>query len=125
MSSTPLHRVFVYGTLRTGEPNHHLLDGLQSTDRILTEPSFELVDLGAYPAMVDGGDTAVVGEVYRVDADLLATLDRLEGHPHFYERRPIPLADGSESLAYLLPRTDAAGYPRIPGGDWLIGSREK
>ena len=112
-------RVFVYGTLRSGEPNHYLLDDRALVGSVCTEPAFELVSLGAFPAMVAGGTTAVVGEVYEVDAVTLAALDRLEGHPSFYERRPIVLDDGDEVLAYLLSPEQAQGRPRIPTGDWL------
>ena len=112
-------RVFVYGTLRSGEPNHYLLDHHDLVRRGRTEPAFELVSLGAFPALVHGGRTAVTGEVYEVDAVTLAALDRLEGHPSFYERRPIVLDDGDEVLAYLLSPEQAHGRPRIPTGDWL------
>lgn len=84
-----------------------------------TEPAFELVSLGAFPALVHGGQTAVAGEVYEVEAVTLAALDRLEGHPRFYECRPIVLDDGDEVLAYLLSPEQARGRPRIPSGDRL------
>lgn len=112
-------RVFVYGTLRRGEPNHHLLDARMLLRAGRTEPRFTHVSLGALPAMIDGGETAVVAEVYDVDAVALAALDRLEGHARFYRRRPIRLADGDEVLAYLLSPEQVRGRPSIPSGDWL------
>jgi gamma-glutamylcyclotransferase (GGCT)/AIG2-like uncharacterized protein YtfP len=94
-------RVFVYGTLRAGEPNHYLLHHHDLVARARTEAAFELVSLGAFPAMIAGGATAVVGEVYEIDLHIawqcataalrrvacwqrsvgypLAALDRLEG----------------------------------------------
>ena len=86
-------RVFVYGTLRAGEPNHYLLDHHDLVARARTEAAFELVSLGAFPAMIAGGATAVVGEVYEIDPVTLAALDRLEGHPRFYQRTAIRLED--------------------------------
>ena len=118
-------RVFVYGTLRLGEPNHYLLDDRALVGSVCTEPAFELVSLGAFPAMVAGGTTAVVGEVYEVDLVTLAALDRLEGHPRFYQRRPIRLADGDEVLAYLLSPEQAHGQTRIPSGDWTNANRHR
>jgi gamma-glutamylcyclotransferase (GGCT)/AIG2-like uncharacterized protein YtfP len=118
-------RVFVYGTLRAGEPNHYLLDHHALVRRARTEPAFELVSLGAFPAMVAGGATAVVGEVYDVDAVTLAALDRLEGHPRFYERRTVRLQDGDEVAAYVLPIEQAHGRPRIPSGDWMESNPRK
>jgi gamma-glutamylcyclotransferase (GGCT)/AIG2-like uncharacterized protein YtfP len=117
--ATSRTRVFVYGTLRAGEPNHHFLAGQLFARHARTVPAFDLVDLGAFPAMVARGLTSVVGEVYDVDDDALAGLDRLEGHPHFYRRQTIRLDDGDKAVAYLLPTKQAHGRPRIPSGDWM------
>lgn len=110
--------MFVYGTLLAGEPNHALLSRARHAGAARTRPEFELVDLGAFPAMVAGGATAVVGEVYEVDAGTLAALDRLEGHPEFYRREPVDLEGGERALTYLLDAAQAAGAPRIASGDW-------
>lgn len=111
-------KVFVYGTLRAGEANHDLLHGHEHLGTTMTESAFELVDLGAYPAMVPGGGTAVVGELYAVDVATLTALDYLEGHPEFYRRVPIRLATGDVAHAYLLPASEVRGKPRISSGDW-------
>ena len=115
--------VFVYGTLRVGESNHHLLcDAHGVAYRVATTrtaPRYTLLDLGRYPALVEGGSTAVVGELYRVAPAALAALDLLEGHPDLYERRPVWLADGASAEAYLLPGGRAAGGIPLPGGDWV------
>jgi gamma-glutamylcyclotransferase (GGCT)/AIG2-like uncharacterized protein YtfP len=118
-------RVFVYGTLRAGEPNHYLLDDHALLGRVRTEPAFELVSLGAFPAMIEGGATSVVGEVYEVDPFTLAALDRLEGHPRFYQRRTIRLEDGNEVFTYLLSPEQARGQTRIPSGDWTDAKQQK
>ena len=118
-------RVFVYGTLRAGEPNHYLLDLRVPVTRARTEAAFELVSLGAFPAMIAGGTTAVVGEVYEIDPVTLAALDRLEGHPRFYQRTAIRLEDGDEVLAYLLSPEQARGRTRIPSGDWTDTDRKE
>ena len=118
-------RVFVYGTLRAGEPNHYLLDNHDLVTRARTEAAFELVSLGAFPAMIAGGTTAVVGEVYEIDPVTLAALDRLEGHPRFYQRTAIRLEGGDELLAYLLSPEQARGRTRIPSGDWTDADRHK
>ena len=116
-------RVFVYGTLRRGERNHYLLETSHFSRVGRTEPRFTLVSFGPFPAMVEGGTCAVVGEVYEVDDETLKALDRLEGHPIFYQRMPVLLDDGDEVVAYLL-RGSTGGKPVIPSGDWLDASRE-
>ena len=45
-------------------------------------------------------------------------LDRLEGHPRFYQRTPIVLADGTMVQAYLLTPEKVARRPVIESGDW-------
>lgn len=123
--SGPFIRVFVYGTLRGGESNHHLLGQSAPVAFTRTEAAYELVSLGAYPAMLAGGTTAVVGEVYEVDPFTLARLDELEEHPHFYQRQTIRLENGEEVMAYLLPPEQARGRTPISSGDWLDPRYEK
>lgn len=110
--------VFVYGTLRAGECNHRLLQGARLIASARTEPFFRMYSLGGFPGIVPGGETQIVGEVYAVDGAMLARLDRLEGHPDFYTRTPIPLDDGAQAHAYLLRATQVRGKPLIPSGDW-------
>ena len=118
-------RVFVYGTLLSGEPNSGLLDPDDFVGESLTEPSFKLVSLGAFPALVVGGSTAVQGELYEVGPWTLKALDRLEGHPHFYCRRTFRLAGGSSALAYLLDAKRTKGRPVITSGDWRSFIKER
>ncbi len=119
---TATTRVFVYGTLRTGESNHDLLATAAPAGLARTAPAFDLVSLGPFPGMVAGGRTAVTGELYDVDSATLAALDRLEGHPRLpirmTGRLPIRLEGGALVEAYLLPKHRADRRPRIPSGDW-------
>jgi gamma-glutamylaminecyclotransferase len=101
-----------------GEARHSLLARSKFLGAAATEAAFELVDLGAYPALVHGGRTAVRGELYAVGSGDLAQLDRVEGVPDYYRRETITLADRTEAQSYLLAREDVVGRPRIPGGDW-------
>lgn len=112
-------RVFVYGTLRTGERNHDFLAGAARVAADRTPARYTLVDLGAYPAAVVGGATAIVGEVFEVDAATLARLDRLEGHPHLYQRMPVRLTSRRIAVMYVMAAAQAEGGPAIAGGDWL------
>lgn len=111
------HRVFVYGTLLAGEPNHYVLAGAAFLGPARTAPGFELFDLGPFPALVPGGATAVDGELYEVDDAGLARLDRLEGYPDLYDRYHIPLAAGM-AIAYLMRPDQVAGQPRVVSGRW-------
>lgn len=115
--------VFVYGTLLRGERNHALLATASFAGDSSTLPAFDLVDLGTYPALVEGGREAVPGEVWEIDAATLARLDELEEVPTLYERKRIPLEDGRVVESYVMPSGRTAGAKRIPGGDWRARSR--
>lgn len=111
-------RVFVYGTLLRDEPNHYILEHACFVREARTPAVFILRDLGAFPALLADGSTAVLGEVYEVDAATLARLDRLEGHPRFYERTPIALDDGESVEAYVMAPERAWSEQTITNGDW-------
>jgi gamma-glutamylaminecyclotransferase len=118
------HRMFVYGTLLSGESNHRLLVGARLIGESRTEPSFELRSLGAFPGLVPNGTCSVLGESYEVDDGTLAALDRLEGHPSFYTRTPVKLADGCVAETYLLRPDQVRGRPAIMSGNWRMHRRE-
>ena len=113
-----MHRVFVYGTLLAGEPNHDLLAGARCLGPARTAPAFDLYSFGPYPGLVREGGTAVAGELYEVDDATLARLDVLEGYPDLYDRGPIRLSDGTEAIAYTVRRDQVWGLPRLGAGDW-------
>lgn len=124
-----MHRIFCYGTLMKGHGNHRLL--LKETTKALgkasTPSAFTMVHLGGFPGIIRGGETSIQGEVYEVDAETLARLDRLEGHPDFYRREPIEgllMPDGShlDAEVYVLPASYLARGKTIPSGVWEKGS---
>jgi gamma-glutamylcyclotransferase (GGCT)/AIG2-like uncharacterized protein YtfP len=110
-------KVFVYGTLRRGQTAHHLLAGVRFIGTAWTEREYTLLDMGSYPALVSGGETAVLGEIYEVDADVLAELDRYEDAPGLY-RRVLTAIGGHEVFVYLLRAEHASNRPKLRHGDW-------
>jgi gamma-glutamylcyclotransferase (GGCT)/AIG2-like uncharacterized protein YtfP len=112
------HRMFVYGTLRVGEPNHRRLAGAEVVGPARTALGFRLYHLGAFPGMVAIGTGRVVGELVLVTDAIRARVDELEGHPRFYQRTAIRLDDDTVAEAYLLPRTAVVGRPILRAGDW-------
>jgi gamma-glutamylaminecyclotransferase len=112
-------KLFVYGSLLSGEDNHALLYGSRRIGDSRTAPRYSLVDLGAYPALIEPGRTSIRGEVYEVDAATLAALDEFEGHPHLYERILVELTTGDVAIGYALRETWLAeGRAEIADGDW-------
>ena len=93
--SAKLIKVFVYGTLKRGEPNHHWLTSSEKGfARFLSEAttvnSFPLVVGTRYniPFLLDrpGEGHQIKGEVYEVDEQMFASLDVLEDYPKYYDR---------------------------------------
>ena len=109
--------VFVYGTLRQGEVNHHLLSGAEFCGEHVTRARYRMLHLGAYPGVVEGGSTAIVGEIYRVDRKHFVHLDRLEAYPSLYNRKLIPSQWG-RAWIYLY-RGNRSNRASIPSGNWM------
>ncbi|KAG2636556.1 putative gamma-glutamylcyclotransferase At3g02910 isoform X1 [Panicum virgatum] len=124
-------RVFVYGTLKRGFPNHPLLVACASpfVGAASTAAPASLV-IGPYsvpfllptPSSSSSG-RVVAGELYAPSPAALAELDALEGtHIGAYERRPITVvADGSgevvEAEAYFAHPSYAEALWRRCGGE--------
>lgn len=111
-------RVFVYGTLRRGEYNHHYLSSATYVGQTRTEPSFTLVDLGGYPGLLLEGSTPVVGELYDVDVTTLARLDLLEEAPEVYRRQWLHLNAEVSAMVYVIPKRFTHQAPVLVSGDW-------
>jgi gamma-glutamylcyclotransferase (GGCT)/AIG2-like uncharacterized protein YtfP len=124
--------VFVYGTLRPGQPNWGMLAA--TAERVVAGrlAGAALLDCGHYPAAVERSGGLVAGDVVwiRPDAWLttLAELDHLERYDpadsdRLYERvvRSVDTADGPVDCWVYLAGTMLAGSARpvVTGGDWV------
>lgn len=108
--------MFVYGTLKRGEKNHHWLEGASWQGE--AELSGVLLhDLGPFPMAVIGEGTAI-GEVYAVEEHGLARLDELEGYPRLYDRQMLSLNDGRRAWVYLGRPRQVRHAPLVVGGSW-------
>ncbi|KAG7268059.1 hypothetical protein CRUP_014920 [Coryphaenoides rupestris] len=94
--------VFVYGTLKKGQPNHYrMLDPANGQARFLaaarTVDRYPLVIAGEHnvPFLLnapgDGGGRRVRGEIYSVDDRMLSFLDDFERVPTMYQRTAVKL----------------------------------
>lgn len=91
------HTVFVYGTLKNGEGNNHLLDDSAFIGAAVTDTAeYSMLD-GGFPVVLpaETGGLAVAGEIWEVDDQTLVRLDRLEGYrgegnpTNMYDRKVI------------------------------------
>jgi gamma-glutamylcyclotransferase (GGCT)/AIG2-like uncharacterized protein YtfP len=119
--------VFVYGTLRRHEENHHYLQKAQRGPAPCWTYG-QLFDTGyGYPAMVDSGTERVYGELYLVTPAELKALDELEdyygeGCDNLYDRvRRTIHTDRGEVDAYVYVwAKETDGFQPIPSGDWKL-----
>lgn len=117
------HLVFVYGTLKRGACNHHLLAGAQALGARQLRGA-RLHDLGPYPMAVLSGerDALIHGELYRVDGAGLQRLDVLEDYPREYNRSRVRLSDGTVAWLYHGRPAQVASTPLIASGHWGPGA---
>jgi len=106
--------VAVYGTLKKGFGNHRLLKRADFIGEGVTKDLYRLCVSGL-PFLIDGiseeGNNIEV-EVYMCNPFEMMSLDALEGHPVFYERKmtPIVLSDGETYDAWVYFVKDNAHY---------------
>jgi len=111
-------RMFVYGSMLPGERDHALLDGAEPLGPSRTEPLYTLVDLGAYGALIEGGRTAIAGELYHVDRKLRFRLDVARECPVLFQRALVRVEGGEPAEAYVMRDEQVRGKRRLPHGDW-------
>lgn len=112
--------LFVYGTLRKGQGNHHLLRSSTFLGLAKTKDCYALYG-GSIPFLSRTESISqVTGEVYSVDGAILERLDELEGHPHAYKREQaeVVLENGTEVTAWIYFHDKPVGH-LIESGDFL------
>lgn len=114
--------VFVYGSLKRGQPNHHELAGSPFCgDAQLS--GLALYDLGPFPMAIACGEPSAClhGELYAVTVEQLAALDCFEGAPRLYERQRHVLSDGRPVWVYVGRARQVRHSPAMPDGRWSGG----
>ncbi|CAI9724072.1 Hypothetical predicted protein [Octopus vulgaris] len=111
-----LERVFVYGTLKRGQPNHFVLENVthglaKFIGDATTALRYPLVVASQYniPFLLpfEGKGNFISGEVYEVDEKMLKQLDEFELHPDVYKREKISVISNNNSFmswCYILQR---------------------
>lgn len=123
-------KVFVYGTLKFGYGLNRVLS--RGDAEFLWEATldgYEMYDLGAFPAIMEGVGGLVRGEVYDVPLSLMPRLDRIEGA---YDRvmvgvqpkrkKPSGVIPPIETVyTYVFKNQEIAKlyYRKIPEGEWI------
>jgi len=109
--------VFVYGSLRKGMGNHSVMGDSLMVGTWTTPPEYHLADLGYYPAVLKGGNTPIVGELYAVSQAIWEDIEGLEGYPVYYDRTELTTPHG-QAVMYYLPFERHEDHNLVESGDW-------
>lgn len=115
-----MHVVFVYGSLKRGQPANRLL----SRSTFLFEgwvSGYRLIDLGDFPGMVRGDEGDLVsGEVYEVDDEAMRVLNTYEGDCYRLEHVSINDSHGRRmyGCSYVFLDPEQFKHSPIADGVW-------
>ena len=88
-----MKKVFVYGTLMSGERASRMLDsGSFLGDYVLK--GYSTYDLGPFPGIKEKTDGEVFGELYAIPDSLVQSLDAYEGEGGLYKRTLVTVNNG-------------------------------
>lgn len=112
--------LFVYGTLMRGGVRHRVLAGQRFLGEAHTRPHYALFDLGAYPGLVHSAPEgqAIHGELYEIDAGLIARLDRIEGAPSLFRLEPILIENNPGEVFAYFYQGSIEGFSRCEDNRW-------
>ncbi len=117
-------KVFVYGTLKRGFPNHRFLSFSKFLGQAISLEKYALVDNGSFPYACKRGikKAHILGEIFEINEKILINLDSLEGYPNLYKRKKgeFLLLNGMPCEAYIYFVEDFKPYPFCPTKQILI-----
>jgi len=93
---------FVYGTLMSGFHNNRLLMGQQLLGEAVTKKKYLMTASGIPYVYEHIPISKIKGELWSVNANAIAAIDALEGHPNWYIRKPIEVIhNGETKIAFI------------------------
>jgi len=108
--------ILAYGSLKKGYGLNKVLKNSEYLGKARTTDNYTLIDGANFPFLIERNGKGAIGELYEVDAPTMLWLDKIEGHPNFYERKKILTTtengDKIEVWAYI--------HPDVFGNDFNI-----
>ena len=93
--------VYVYGTLKRGHYNNHILQDATFVGTATLSFKARMFCVG-FPVLIEGETPVKVeGELFEVDAQTFHDLDRLEGQGRMYQRRRVRIPGGKRAWVYI------------------------
>ena len=113
-------KLIVYGTLLSGERNHHFCRNSVSITPCTVIGT--LYDTGCgFPAFYPEGNTTIQAELIEIPIADWVAVDRLEGYPRLYDRQLISctLPDGTTDTGLIYIMNNLPPMAKvINSGDW-------
>jgi gamma-glutamylcyclotransferase (GGCT)/AIG2-like uncharacterized protein YtfP len=106
--------LFVYGSLKRGQSNHHELGSAVFVGEVRTVAQFALRVVDGFPLLV-AGTQSIRGQLFVLPTAQLPALDAFEGEQ--YARREIELCDRRRVITYMA--RDPSSGVAYPGDEWL------
>ena len=98
--------LFVYGSLKKGFQNEHILDKAKYISKAITVRKFSMYEArgGEYPYLLkDKPSNPIKGELYKIPRkDLLKKIDLFEGSPDYYTRESIVIYPPVDTNSFVL-----------------------
>jgi gamma-glutamylaminecyclotransferase len=111
--------LFVYGTLMSDGCRAGVLAGQGFLGTHRTQPCYRLLDLGPYPGLIrrDPG-RSIEGELFEIDSELRAQLDRIEAAPSLFRLEEVELAGHPGPVWTYLYQRGGPETPVYPDCRW-------
>ncbi len=112
--------LFVYGTLKKGECREQILASQNFLKNVSTAKRYTLFSVGSYPGLVEGGETAIPGELWAVDDRCMERLDMIEGVSFgLFRRGKVALEGGGVATTYFYGQSTSGleeieAWPVVP-----------
>jgi gamma-glutamylcyclotransferase (GGCT)/AIG2-like uncharacterized protein YtfP len=116
--------VFIYGSLKQGYHNDFWMEGTAFLQEAVTSDAAYCMHptAGMFPLVVPG-KYKIAGELYAVDDEALAELDRLEGNGDVYTRKQIKLS-GVDAYAWMYTYNHTDNIPPTEGLGFLVSETD-
>lgn len=117
--------ICVYGSLKKGFHNSRLLEQAVFLGKYLTEPSWTLLSLGSFPALIKAGTTSIHTEVYEVDKETRDRVYLLEGYSgvrdspnNWYDTTDVITPYGTAEVFYMKNESQYKNNRIVEDGIW-------
>ena len=116
-----LHRILVYGSLKTGYGNNETFLGESIFVKSVRtdEKRFDMVSLSSFPGVYSGGNLDIEGELWLVDDAQLVHIDALESNGRMYKRELVWL-EGEDTPAWMYLYLNHELALRCSGKDFRV-----